>query len=399
MPQHSQPFFSRARLRQIVLTVWHSLLRNFVPPRTANQSAEPRRILLINGAHSGDVVIATSLIPVLKSAFPKAQIGFLTASWSRNVVSDHPDIAFSHCVDHWRMNRSGGSFGQKFWRYWRTRRQALKEMSSLHYDLSISMHPWRADFLPLTWQAGIQQRAAFSDGLFAPLATHLAHYPEHRRFIHQSDCQLLLLRALGMEERHLRLKRATLAPSTQEAEQEVAYLLGFSTIHDAPYSVIHMGAGSAVRELPSSFWREVATELTARGEYVLFTGKSPREWSSAAEAMAGLPHCLNACDHLSWAGFVAAIRHAQTFYGVDSMASHVAAAVGTECVALYAGMNNLARFRPESRNATVWSNALPCSACGLQNGCVTMACIQGFDAQQIVQIQNSKPQLATAVSR
>ena len=399
MPQLSQSLFSRASFRQVALAIWHFLLRTFVPARASRPPSDPKRILLINGAHLGDVVIATSLIPVLKSAFPGAQIGFLTASWAHNAVRHHPEIAFTHRVDHWRMNRNSTSFWKKRWRYWQTRQQALKEIREIGYDLSVSMHPWRADFLPLTWQAGIPQRVAFSEGLFAPLATQRALYPEHRRFIHQSDCQLLLLRALGIEERHLRLKRASLAPSTPRAEDEVAYLLGFSDIHDAPYNVIHMGAGSAVREMPKAFWREIAIQLTAHGEYVLFTGKGPREWTQAAETMAGLPNCINACDHLSWEGFVAAIRQAQTFYGVDSMASHVAAAVGTKCIAVYAGMNNLARFRPESRNATVWSNAVPCSACGLQNGCRDMTCLQGFDPHQIVQVEISKPQLATAVSR
>ena len=84
---------------------------------------------------------------------------------------------------------------------------------------------------------------------------------------------------------------------------------------------------------------------------------------------------------------MAAIRHAKTFYGVDSMAGHVAAAVGTECIAMYAGMNNHPRFRPESKNATVWNNTLPCSACDRQFGCPEMTCMQGFDPNQILQIQ------------
>ncbi len=379
----------RSAIRKVVLPIWHLLLRTIAPKRTSNSLRDPRRILLINGAHLGDVVIATSLIPVLKSAFPKAQIGFLTATSSNVVVRSHPDVTFTHCVDHWRMNRSSDSFLQKRLDYWRSRRRALNEVRKVGYDLSVSMHPWRADFLPLAWQAAIPSRAAFSEGLFAPLATVLAEYPEHRRFIHQGECQARLLSALGIEGKHLKLRRSSLAPSSPRAIKEVCGLLGVNEISELSYCVVHMGAGSAVRELPTAFWREIAGRLSSQ-HYVLFTGKGPREWTNAAVAGTGLPNCLNLCGHLSWEGLVAAIRHAHAFYGVDSMASHVAAAVGTNCVAIYAGMNNIARFRPESSKATVWSKAVACSACGLQFGCAEMTCMRGFEPSQILQIHLPK---------
>ena len=384
---------TRSQLRSFVLAVLHFLLRVFLPKRSAALAGDPKRILLINGAHLGDVVIATSLLPILKSAYPNAQFGFLTASWSHPVVRNHPDVSFTHCVDHWRMNRGKGSAMQKRFQYWKTRRKALKEIRSFGYDVSVSMHPWRADFLPLAWQAAIPVRLAFSGGLFAPLATAVADYPEHTRFIHQSECQAKLLRLLDIAEVHMAKRQASLAPSRQEDLAEVCHLLGLSSIDEAPYCVVHMGAGSPVRELAAAFWREVASQL-AEGQRVLFTGRGSREWSNAAEVTDGIPNCVNACDHLSWEGLVAAIRHARTFYGVDSMASHVAAAVSTECVAMYAGMNNQARFRPESKNATVWSNALPCSACERQFGCAAMTCMQGFDPAQIVRID--VPQTKTA---
>jgi heptosyltransferase-1 len=356
----------------------------------------PKRILLINGAHLGDVVIATSLLPILKSAFPDAEIGFLTGSWSHPVVRNHPAVAYAHCADHWRMNRSQENLFQKRWRYWRTRRQALREIRAIGYDVSISMHPWRADFLPLAWQAQIPTRAAFSEGLFAPLATVLADYPEQRRFIHQSECQVKLLQALGIEERHLRLRRSSLAPSSHQALREVCDLLGYSKIEEAPYTVIHMGSGIAAKELPTAFWREVAGRI-APHQPVLFTGKGPREWTNAAAAMVGLTNCVNACDHFSWEAFVTAIRYAHTFYGVDSMAGHIAAAVDTTCITMCGSMNNLARFRPDSTKAVVWAKALPCSGCELQFGCGPMTCMDGFDPEQIVQIEKQNRRVARAV--
>jgi ADP-heptose:LPS heptosyltransferase len=373
-------------LKQYVRKAWHAGLRMIARTPARTYPFDPNRILLINGAHIGDVVIATSLLPVLRSAFPDAEIGFLTASWSRAVVANHPEVKHTHCVDHWRMNRGSQGFFEKRFHYWKTRRQALREIRDLSYDLAVSMHPWRADFVPLAWQAAIPVRVAFREGLFSPLATVLADYPEHRRFIHQSECQLRLLRELGIEEVHLQRRRSSLAPSSREAVSEVCRLLGSAGLDQTPYCVIHMGAGSSVRELPVKFWREIALRL-ATNHLVLLTGKGARESSNAADVMAGLPNCFNACDRLSWDGLVAAIRYAQTFYGVDSMAAHVAAAVGTNCVAMYAGMSNLARFRPAGENSIVWSNAVPCSACQRQFGCPKMICLDGFDPDRILPMQ------------
>ncbi len=384
-----------SQLRRFILGALHFLLRMFAPKRRAALSGDPQRILLINGAHVGDVIIATSLLPILKSAYPNAQIGFLTASWSHPVVRNHPDVSFTHCIDHWRMNRGNGGALQKRFQYWKMRRKALREVRALSYDVSVSMHPWRADFLPLAWQAAIPVRLAFSGALFAPLATAVADYPEHIRFIHQSECQAKLLRLLGIGEVHMRQRRSSLAPSRPEDLNEVCHLLGQSSIDEAPYYVIHMGAGNPARELPVSFWREIASQL-AESQRVLFTGKGAREWSNAAAATSGIRNCVNACDHLSWEGVVAAVRHAKAFYGVDSMAAHVAAAVGTECIAMYAGMNNHPRFRPESKDATVWNNTLPCSACDRQFGCPEMTCMQNFDPAQIVQIHLPQIKIARA---
>ena len=74
----------------------------------------PRRILLANGAHLGDVLLSTAVLPAIKTAFPDAEIGFLIGSWSREVLADHPLVARLHFVDHWKLNRSGAPFSRRF---------------------------------------------------------------------------------------------------------------------------------------------------------------------------------------------------------------------------------------------------------------------------------------------
>lgn len=362
---------------------WHSLLRALASRSAAGQPLAPKRILLINGGHIGDVVIATSLLPVLRSAYPSAEIGFLTGSWSHAVVRNHPQVSFTHSVDHWRMNRQGLSYIQKRLRYWRTRSQALREIRALAYDVSISLHPWRADFLPLAWQARVPVRVAFSESLWAPLATAVADYPDDDLPIHQGECQARLLRQIGIGNDHVARRRSSLASTSDQAVREVRDLLRISDAETLSYSVIHMGAGIQAKEISFLFWREFAARLV-KDRSVIFTGRGAREWSNIEQVIQGLPHCYNGCDRLSWEGFVASVRHAETVYSVDSMASHVAAAVGTKCVAMFGGMNTIERWRPEGNNCVVWSNPPPCSPCHRQHGCPEMTCMQGFVPDKIL---------------
>jgi ADP-heptose:LPS heptosyltransferase len=350
----------------------------------------PRRILLINGAHIGDVVIASSLLPVLHSAFPGVEIGIACGSWAREVLREHPQVSFTHEIDHWRLNRAAIGLAGKVHQYWITRRSALREMRALNYDLAISLHPSRPDFVELTWQAGIPTRAAFTQSLWAPLATVLAAYPaDDAAFVTQGACLEPLLRALGIDEKHIRLRRPSLPPTSPQAMAEVSALFGGAQLDQTSYSVVHIGSGVPAKELSTSFWRELSVGLSERGvdgHCVLFSGAGQREQARILEVMEGVPCSVDACDKLSWSGFVAAVRHAEALYGVDSAAAHVAAAVGTPCFAVYSGIGGVGRWRPEGDGVIVWNQPVPCSPCHRKNGCREMSCMKGIAPQDLLQV-------------
>ena len=73
----------------------------------------PKSILISNVAAIGDAVLSTSVIPVLKSAFPEVEISFLIGSWSKPVFEGHPLVKRVHIVDHFYCNRNSKSL---FWK-------------------------------------------------------------------------------------------------------------------------------------------------------------------------------------------------------------------------------------------------------------------------------------------
>ena len=146
-----------------------------------------------------------------------------------------------------------------------------------------------------------------------------------------------------------------------------------------------MGSGASIRELPISFWREVVRAIPGRYN-ILFTGRGERENKNIAATIEGRDNCINACDKLSWGGFVAAVRHADVLYGVESMAGHVAGAVGTKCVVVYSGTAGVARWRPEGPSTTVFTNHVPCAPCFRVLGCEDMTCMQGHRPKDLVDL-------------
>ncbi|MDE3188337.1 MAG: glycosyltransferase family 9 protein [Acidobacteriota bacterium] len=346
--------------------------------------APPRRILLLNGSHIGDIVIATSVLPILRAAYPDAEIGFVTGSWSRMVIEDHPGVTYAHCVDHWRFNRSADSFHRKVLQFRRTRRTALREIRALKYDVALCLYTHFPDLLDISYAARIPVRVGFRASVFSSLATALVEEP-NVPFIHQGARLAELLKALPIDPAYFRLRRSSLAPDSSVSLKEVCTLLESTSPADLRYRIIHMGSGAPQREFPVSFWRELAETLSPECT-LLFTGRGRREMENITAAMKGLKNCINACDRLSWNGFVAAVRHAEVVYGVESMAGHVAAAVGAPCAVVYGGAAGVARWRPEGKDCIVVTNHVPCAPCLQPHGCAAMTCTQGIRPDDLVRL-------------
>jgi len=374
----------RGKLLKTLVSFAHGIFFRHAQKFSVADMESPKRILVLNGAHIGDIVITTSILPVLRSAYPSAEIGFMAGSWSSMVLKHHPDIAFSHCIDHWRINRNGKSLLNRYMQYRKTYKVALCQIRKIRYDLAICIYPYAyADFMYEAWRAGIPIRLGFENSLFASFASAAVEVPQNP-FLHQGAMQAEVLRPLRLAQMHLEKRKAILPDSTDEAIQEVCRLVKVSSISDARYRIIHIGTGAPHRELSVDFWRQLA-EALSKTHTLVFTGHGPREAAQIAQIVDGLDYCINACNSLSWNGFVAAVRHADTLYGIESMAGHVAGAVGTRCIVVYTGIGGLARWRPEGP-VTVMTNNLECAPCDRAKVCESMACIRGIVPQDLVNL-------------
>jgi len=346
------------------------------------QETPPRRILISDIAHLGDVLMATALLPVLKSAYPEARIGLLVGSWSQPVLQNHPLVDEVHVLDHWMLNRARVSKREKFLHYLRTRRKALRQIRAARYDVAFDLYWNFPNTLPLLWQAKIPMRVGYESGGFGPLATHCLEFGDKR--LHASERFLDLVKTLPLIESAEAQPTPVLpplAPVLPPLDEQDPGVAAFETelraagLRGKDYLVFHVGAADSFRDWPSSRWRELAETFISRGHPLLFTGAGDKDEARVREIVEGLRGCLNLCSRLTWSGFVAAVAGARLLICVDTVAGHLAAATGTPCAVLTAGRWPYL-WRPLGPQTRVLMQPVPCAPCHRNNGCDDMECIR-----------------------
>jgi len=384
--QRGPRYLKRNRLFNLMLFAMDTVLA-VLPKRTVGSNIfAPSRILLVNGAHLGDVVMSTSVLPILKSAYPSAKIGFLVGSWARPIVDGNPMVDFIHTVDHWRLNRNVGGLLGKFRHYWVTRTAALTEIKACQYDIAIDLYTCFPNMIPLLWQAGIPVRIGYVSSGFGPLLTSGLRFPGVQK--HETLYQADLLRQLPIPETHFGKQHSTLPHPGTEAVRELSKLLDVPSVRAAIFRVLHMGTGLPAKEWPVEYWRKLAEHLVKDGHRLLFTGVGQREYENIEHVVMGLPNCINGCDRLSWSGYLAAVDFADLLYCTDSLAGHLAAAFGTRCVVVYSGITDAKRWQPMGDACIVITKPVLCAPCHRRQGCREMLCLQGIAPDQVYDLGN-----------
>lgn len=332
----------------------------------------PRRILVCNGAHLGDVVLATTVLPLLKQTFFGAQIGFLTGSWSQVVLEGHPSIDWIHTYDHWKLNRASIPLWKKLRQHLASRKAALASIREVYYDVAIDLYPHFPNAIPLLYDTGIPYRVGYTSGGYGPLLTHRLDWLEKGQSVatYHSD----LLQLLGVQEKNE--TPSLFFPEGMKLPEGLS---------EKRYVIFHMGTGNAEKEWPIASWRELAERSAREGLTIVFTGRGEQERRNIEAVREGIPRTINLCDKLSWSAFVFLIHKTALLVSVDSAAGHIASSWKIPSVLLFCGINNQLVWRPVNENAAVLTESVPCAPCFRKRGCSSMHCIRGIPVERVFQ--------------
>jgi ADP-heptose:LPS heptosyltransferase len=374
-------YLKRHKLFNLVLFIVDTILEVFPKRDFGDTSVTPKRILLVNVAHMGDVVLSTSVLPILKCAYPDVKIGFLVGSWSRQIVQDNDMVDTVHVVDHWRLNRGSDWLVKKFLHYLSTRKRAIEELKACNYDVAIDLYTCFPSMSMLLWQAGIPIRIGYVSSGFGPLFTNRVDFPIED--MHEMDYQSRLLHELPIQDKCFEKQHSILSYPGKEAYAEFYQHLNAASLDTVKYRILHIGAGLPAKEWSLESWKKLVNLLQKDGRILVFTGIGLRENENIELVIQGAENCINLCTKLSWSSYLAAIQYAELVYCTDSLAGHLAAALDTRCVVVYSGITDQDRWRPVSDKCVLVTNHVQCAPCHNRLGCEGMQCMNGIASDSV----------------
>ncbi len=352
------------------------------PHRTLETGIE--RILIAVGGHIGDAIIATSTMELLAGAFPNAEIGVLTPSWSAAIFRRHPAVRRLHVVDHWRLNRAPVATATKVARYVRSARTAVAEMRAAHYDVAFDLYPYYPNMAGVLWRAGIPRRAGFVTGGRGALYTVAAPWIDDRA--HVAEQHARLVRRLIVDLAHATpLPYHVERPDAEDARR-IRQVLAEHGLGDG-YIVLHPGSGARKKDWPLEHWQELARRLIDDGRRIVLTGAGADEMAAASRIAAALPGCVNLCGAVDWSELTEVIHAADVVVCGDTSVAHLAAAMARPHVVLYSGINPIEEWRPlppDGVPSALLTNPVPCAPCFRGDGCESMACVRGITVDRAI---------------
>lgn len=304
------------------------------------------KILIIQTAFLGDVILALPLAQTLKQHLPESRIDFLCIPNTASVLANHPDINMVIPYD-----KKGGDKYDKFI-------EVLNEIREVEYDAVVSPHRSFRSAL-LTYYSEAKTRVGFDRNSLSFMLTNKVKYVQDRHEIVRNNELARALLGNEYDEKKVSLK-PLLYPSGED-KQTVNHLL----LHKA----------NLVTYAPCSRWftkqatinksKEILHKLTFSGYNVaLIGGSEDTEYCRMLEKEMNDPAIMNLCGKFTPLQSYYVITQSKALITVDSAAQHLGAASNTPIILIYGSTNMSFGFYPLiSRYKIIENSNLDCRPC------------------------------------
>jgi lipopolysaccharide heptosyltransferase II len=300
-----------------------------------------KKILVIQTAFLGDVVLATALVEKLKARYPDARLDFLLRKGNESLLLHHP---FLHRVLIW--DKQDGKY-RNLWRL-------LRQIRSERYDLVLNLQRFGATGL-LTALSGAGETRGFDKNPFAPLFTrHFPHDVESGQHEVQRNHQLLA----GCTDDQP--GRPRLYPTTQDFARVAPY-------KDSPFICIAPTSVWFTKQYPLEKWAVLLDTLPASYHVYLLGSPADHTLVEQLRQATNNQQVTNLCGQLNLLQSAALMRDATLNYVNDSGPMHLASALNAPTCAVYCSTVPGFGFGPLADFARVVEREEPlyCRPCGL----------------------------------
>ncbi len=334
------------------------------------RGAAPSRILLVNLAHLGDVLLTAGVADLLKAAIPGAHIGFLGGSWSESLVSPNPAIDERFVWDHALLAR-GAPVARRTLRHVRSASQVREAIRAGRFDAAIDLSPFFPPAAHLLRRSGIPFVAGHSTTGLSSLYDYCLPWDATDRSLADRSAALVCS-ALGLRGSESAGYPRFLGPGAAPRSDD-------GTVCVLP------GRRHPKSSWPDAHWVEVLRSLTERGRAVTLIGAGDDERRRCDALAAAAPGVTNLCGAVPIPGLIDVLRRSVAYVGADSGVAHLAAAIGTQVVVLRSGMTPNGLWRPLGDRVTVLQQPVLCAPCFISRGCVEMPCLRQVSPGMVVE--------------
>lgn len=321
------------------------------------------KILLINLAFIGDVVLSTALTRALREHYPNAQIDFMTIPLAAGISCLNPYINNVITYDKRGKHRNIWELSKLIW-----------HLRSQKYDLAVS-----TNFAPrgamLAKLAGIPCRVGYK-------AQHgqwfLTHAADAARTViqHEAENQLLVLKPLGIttNDTSLILKVDPLdlqrihSVLKRNSKKPLVVLCPFGSYWKKSWTI--------------SSYAQLIAELSKQADCCLIGGgKEAEQLQVINERSGGKAQVFGGT--LSLGEIAALLKIADLLITVDTGPLHIAQGVGTKVLALF-GPTDPAVWGPRGKKDIVLQSEEDCSPCWGKTDCQENTCMQQLTAERVI---------------
>lgn len=302
---------------------------------------ENAKILIIQTAFIGDVILITPLIRALHELYPKAQLDALVVPGAAKLLENNPHL--NRVIPYAKRQTS-------LWKM-------AAKLKNNGYQLAVSPHSSGRTHL-LLWLAGSKRRIGFDRSWLPWLLTDKIPHPTN---MHKIKKNLLLLKFLSPKEFDMQTELFPAVNDYQKADELAAMFEGKPLIALAPGSIWATKCWLLERFV------QLAAELVRHGYGIVLIGaESDREKCCAVEnAIAGESKAvLNLAGKTNLLESAALISKCSLMVCNDSGALHIANAMQTRVFAFFGPTVQSIGYYPFRDGDRVFETELNCRPCG-----------------------------------
>ena len=298
------------------------------------------RILVIQTAFLGDVILATPIWENIHAAYPHAQIDVVVKKGNESLLTGHPFLHQVFIFDKRNKVKNLWNLG--------------KTLRSQQYDLVINLQRFASSGILTLLTRGKESRGFQKNPLSLFFSKRYPH--EMKPDWHEVDRNLCLISDLVTAP----IRRPQLFPSKDDLNSVQIY-------QDDPYCCLAPTSVWFTKQAPLEIWLELIEKLSQTKEQIFLLGApSDRAYLDEIVKNTRTPQVINLAGQLSLLQSAALMAGAKHNYVNDSGPLHLASATNAPVSAFFCSTVPEFGFGPLSDHSDIIEvKNLDCRPCGL----------------------------------